>query len=68
MKKYTVDVTWTHGFHHTYEIVGSDYGSRSDTVRSAIDHLEKVRNILNYKITNEDGQVIHEKRFGQLTE
>ena len=62
MKKYNVEVVWVTGFKHTYEITGSPPGTRADCVRSAIDHLENVRNIMKYTITNEDGQVIHEKQ------
>jgi len=60
MKKYTVEVVWTTGFIHTYEIAGGGEGSRGDIVKSTVDHLHTINNMLRYKITNESGHVVKE--------
>lgn len=63
MKKYNVEVVWKTGFTHTYEIMGGPQGSRGDAVKSAVEHLENIRNLLRYTITNEDGHVV--KQFSR---
>lgn len=60
MNKYQVEVIWTTGFKHTYEITGAGEGTRGDVIKSTIDHLHTINNMLKYKITNESGHVVKE--------
>lgn len=62
MKKFNVHIIWNHGFEHDYTIKGGDVGSRADVVQSAKDHLDSITHLKAYKITDEDGNVIHEKQ------
>ena len=62
MKKYFITVEWKHGFTHTYDVIGGEPGSRSDVIQDAKTHLNSARNISNYFINDEDGNLIYEKR------
>lgn len=61
MKKYIIEVNWTNGFSHTYDVVGGLEGSRGDPVASTKAHLNSINNITGYVIRNEDGSIIYEQ-------
>ena len=61
MTKYSIEVLWSNGFTHTYDVTGGLEGSRDDPVASARVHLDSVNNITSYVIRDEDGNIVYEQ-------
>ena len=61
MKKYIIEVNWSNGFSHTYDVIGGLEGNRDDPVVSAKAHLNSINNVIGYIIRNEDGSIIYEQ-------